>query len=145
MKIVIFTLLMIPGKNLSMLVSFKPHNILKHFILFCFVGTVTSISVTGYPGGVVNITCRYENKYRQNAKYVCKVQKFKCFELIKTKTKDEWVHSGRFSLYDNRSAAVLNVTIKDLNLLDLGTYRCVFGQSGIDSYTEVKLTNIAGE
>ncbi|XP_058647428.1 uncharacterized protein LOC131549348 [Onychostoma macrolepis] len=119
MKIVIFTLLMIPG-------------------------AVTSISVTGYSGGVVNITCRYENKYRENAKYFCKMQKLKCSELIRTETKDEWFHSGRFSLYDNRRAEVLNVSIRDLSLLDSGTYRCVFGQSGIYYYTEVKLTIISG-
>ncbi|KAK2909442.1 hypothetical protein Q8A67_005279 [Cirrhinus molitorella] len=102
-------------------------------------GTVALISVTGYPGGVVNITCKYENYNKENAKYFCKVNKLMCSELIRTETKDEWVHSGRFSLYDNRSAAVLKVTIRDLSLLDSGKYRCV-NKPGTYSYTEVNLT-----
>ncbi len=73
------------------------------------------------------------------------MQKLMCSELIRTGSKDKWVNSGRFSLYDNRSAALLNVSIRDLSLRDSGTYRCVFGQSGINYYTEVKLTIISGE
>ncbi|XP_043103395.1 CMRF35-like molecule 2 isoform X1 [Puntigrus tetrazona] len=101
---------------------------------------VLGFSVTGYSGGGVSITCRYETQYRNNAKYFCKGQNLGCSDLIKTEMKDRWVYSGRFSLYDNTSAAVFTVNIKDLREEDSGTYQCVADISwAADSYTEVNL------
>ncbi len=46
-------------------------------------------------------------------KYFCKgQQRTTCSDLIKTKEKDKWIDSGRFSLYDDTTAAVFTVTIQ---------------------------------
>ncbi|KAK2909450.1 hypothetical protein Q8A67_005287 [Cirrhinus molitorella] len=116
------------------------------FTLLMIPGVVSSGSVTGYSGGEVNITCKYKKENTANAKYLCKGKKpkkvkteWRC-ELIKTKKKDEWVHSGGFSLYDDTRAAVFTVTIRNLSEQDSGTYHCgVDKTTKKDSYTEVKL------
>jgi len=101
--------------------------------------------VTGYSGGGVRITCKYETK--NTAKSFCRGdQRSTCSDLIKTETKDKWVNSGRFSLYDNTSSTVLKVTIRNLSEEDSGTYNCTFGRTREkDSYTEVNLKVIRGE
>ncbi|KAL1281387.1 hypothetical protein QQF64_000190 [Cirrhinus molitorella] len=116
------------------------------FTLMMIPGVVSSISMTGYSGGGVTITCTYDRKYTANAKYFCKGRKPDipqiewCSNLIKTETKDEWVHSGRFSLYDDTTANIFNVTISNLSEQDSGTYQCAADISWIgDSYTEVNL------
>ncbi len=100
----------------------------------------------GYSGRGVNITCRYDRKYRDNKKYFCRGEWSGCTDLIKTKEKDEWIDSGRVSLYDDTTAAVFTVTIRDLSERDSGTYHCAVDiyLSG-DSYTEVNLNIITGE
>ncbi|KAL1281382.1 hypothetical protein QQF64_000185 [Cirrhinus molitorella] len=121
------------------------------FTLLMIPGVVSSGSVTGYSGGEVNITCKYKKENTANAKYLCKGKKpkkvkteWRC-ELIKTEKKDEWVHSGGFSLYDDTRAAVFTVTIRNLSEQDSGTYHCgVDKTTKKDSYTEVKLDIITG-
>ncbi|XP_016367277.1 CMRF35-like molecule 3 [Sinocyclocheilus rhinocerous] len=110
------------------------------FTLLMIPGVVSSISVTGYSGGGVSITCRYDRGYTENAKYFCRGQWSECTDQIKTEEKNKWVHSERFSLYDNTRAAVFNVTIRDLSEQDSGTYYCgtdIYAK--VDSYTEVNL------
>ncbi|KAL1281379.1 hypothetical protein QQF64_000182, partial [Cirrhinus molitorella] len=119
------------------------------FTLLMIPGVVSSGSVTGYSGGEVNITCKYKKENTANAKYLCKGKKpkrvkteWRC-ELIKTEKKDEWVNSGRFSLYDDTRAAVFTVTIRNLSEQDSGTYQCAVDKTTKkDSYTEVKLNII---
>uniref|UniRef100_A0A673MDE1 Ig-like domain-containing protein n=1 Tax=Sinocyclocheilus rhinocerous TaxID=307959 RepID=A0A673MDE1_9TELE len=124
MKIIwTFTLLMIPGKNLN-----------SH-----------SISVRGYSGGGVIITCRYDREYTDNAKYFCRGEWSTCSELIKTDKKSKWVDSGRFSLYVNTTAAVFTVTIRDLSKQDSDTYYCGVEKLGPDPHTEVNLNVVTGE
>ncbi|XP_043103381.1 polymeric immunoglobulin receptor-like [Puntigrus tetrazona] len=107
---------------------------------------VLGFRVTGYSGGGVSITCRYETQYRNNAKYFCRGQNPGCSDLIKTEEKDRWVYSGRFSLYDNTSAAVFTVNIRDLREEDSGTYWCAADISwDADSYTEVNLKVLTGQ
>uniref|UniRef100_A0A8C2H0N1 Ig-like domain-containing protein n=1 Tax=Cyprinus carpio TaxID=7962 RepID=A0A8C2H0N1_CYPCA len=115
------------------------------FTLLMIPGVLSSISVTGYSGGGVSITCRYDRGYTDNKKYFCKGQNPGCSDLIKTEEKDKWVDSGRFSLYDDTRAAVFTVTIRDLSEQDSGTYRCAVDKSGIDFYTEVNLNVVAGQ
>ncbi|RXN08093.1 polymeric immunoglobulin receptor-like protein [Labeo rohita] len=110
------------------------------FTLLMIPGVVSSISVTGYSGEGVIITCRYNRKYTDNAKYFCRGQFPGCFDLIKTEVKEKWADKGRFSLYDDTSAAVFTVIIRDLSEQDSGTYRCAVDISrSTDSYTEVNL------
>ncbi|KAK2909443.1 hypothetical protein Q8A67_005280 [Cirrhinus molitorella] len=114
--------------------------------LLMIPGVLSSISVTGYSGREIIITCRYDGKYTANAKYFCKGWwGTTCSDLIKTEQKQESVRSGRFSLYDDRRAAVFTVTIRDLSEWDSGTYQCGVDKSGeTDLYTEVNL-NITTE
>uniref|UniRef100_A0A672MHZ0 Ig-like domain-containing protein n=1 Tax=Sinocyclocheilus grahami TaxID=75366 RepID=A0A672MHZ0_SINGR len=114
-------------------------------VLRCWfvVGVLSSISVTGYSGGGVSITCKYERKYTENAKYFCRGQWSECTDQIKTEEKNKWVHSEIFSLYDDTRAAVFTVTIRDLSERDSGTYQCgVDIYAKVDSYTEVNLNNV---
>uniref|UniRef100_A0A672MDS2 Ig-like domain-containing protein n=1 Tax=Sinocyclocheilus grahami TaxID=75366 RepID=A0A672MDS2_SINGR len=116
-------------------------------VLRCWfvVGVLSSISVTGYSGGGVSITCKYERKYTENAKYFCRGQWSECTDQIKTEEKNKWVHSEIFSLYDDTRAAVFTVTIRDLSERDSGTYQCgVDIYAKVDSYTEVNLNVITG-
>ncbi|CAM4451268.1 unnamed protein product [Leuciscus chuanchicus] len=109
-------------------------------------GVVSSMSVTGYSGGGVTITCRYDEGYTENKKYFCKEQWSECTDQIKTDIKDEWFDAGRFSLYDDTSSSVFTVTIRDLREEDSGTYQCgVDITYDIDLYTEVNLEVLTGQ
>lgn len=108
--------------------------------------------MTGYAGGDVNITCRYNKYDLENAKYFCKGKKPEriktqwCSEHIRTKEKEKWVHSGRFSVFDDRRSAAFTVTIRNLSLLDSGIHQCAVDRSNRkDSYSEVKLDVITGQ
>ncbi|RXN23322.1 polymeric immunoglobulin receptor-like protein [Labeo rohita] len=93
-------------------------------VLINITGVVSSINVTGYSGGGVNITCKYNKTFTATAKYFCRGQWSECTDQIRTEKKNKWVHSGRFSLYDDTRAAVFTVTIRDLSERDSGTYYC---------------------
>ncbi|XP_016116678.1 CMRF35-like molecule 8 [Sinocyclocheilus grahami] len=114
------------------------------FTLLMIPGAMTSMSVTGHAGGEINITCTYQEKYRANAKYFCRVQWSDCTDRIRTNIKNKWFDSGRFSLFDDTRAAVFTVTIRDLSAQDSGTYYCAADiRISKDSYTEVKLKIIS--
>ncbi len=102
--------------------------------------------MTGYSGGGVRIKCKYNKKYTANAKYFCKGEWSECTDQIRNNAKNKWVDSKRFSLYDNTTAAVFTVIIRDLSKQDSGTYWCGTDiPRDEDSYTEVKLKVITGE
>ena len=102
--------------------------------------------MTGYSGGGVSITCRYDRRYTDNKKYFCRGQNPGCSDFIKTKEKVKWVDSGRFSLYDDTRAAVFTVTFRDLSEQDSGTYWCAVEMPlSEDPYTEVNLKVVTGE
>ncbi len=101
--------------------------------------------MTGYSGGGVSITCRYDRKYKKNEKYFCKGEWSKCSDLIKTDIKNKWVNSGRLSLYGDRTAAVFTVTFRNLSERDSDTYWCGTEKTGFDFYTEVNLKVLTGE
>ncbi|CAM4449947.1 unnamed protein product [Leuciscus chuanchicus] len=116
------------------------------FTLLMIPGVVSSMSVTGYSGGGVNITCGYKKRYRDNKKYFCKGQWSQCRDRIKTNKKDKWVQKDRFSLYDDTSSSVFTVTIRDLREEDSGMYQCAVDKTiEIDSYTEVRLRVLTGQ
>ncbi|XP_026101149.1 CMRF35-like molecule 3 [Carassius auratus] len=116
------------------------------FTLLMIPDVLSSISVRGYSGGEVSITCRYDREYTDNAKYFCRGQWIRCSDLIKTDKEIKWVDSGRFSLFDDTTAAVFTVTFRDLSEQDSGTYWCGVDISGkIDSYIKVNLIIESGE
>ncbi|XP_026133387.1 CMRF35-like molecule 8 [Carassius auratus] len=115
------------------------------FTLLMIPDVLSSISVTGYSGGGVSITCRYDRGYTDKNKYFCRGQYPGCKDLIKTDIKNKWVDSGSFSLYDDTSAAVFTVTIRDLSEQDSGTYQCAVDTYLTDFYTEVKLNVVTAD
>ncbi|KAM9482297.1 polymeric immunoglobulin receptor-like [Clarias gariepinus] len=99
-----------------------------------------SKAVTGYLGGGVLIKCEYDIKYIQNEKYFCKDSTLVSSGQIKTEVKNKWVHSGRFSLYDDTKSAEFKVMIRELTIQDNGTYLCGFAaQSPKGVYSQVEL------
>ncbi|XP_058259606.1 polymeric immunoglobulin receptor-like isoform X2 [Hemibagrus wyckioides] len=99
-----------------------------------------SKQVTGYSGGGVLIKCKYGAKVKRSPKYVCKGPKRDCSEQIKTAVKNEWVNSGRFSLFDDTKSSVFWVMIRALTVQDTGTYHCgVYISNGNDIHTSVEL------
>ncbi|XP_066518172.1 polymeric immunoglobulin receptor-like isoform X2 [Hoplias malabaricus] len=97
-------------------------------------------TVRGFSGGGVLIKCRYETQYTSNTKYFCKGSGLTCVDQIRTDVKNEWVNSGRVSLFDDTSAAVFWVMIRDLTVEDSGLYQCAVDKTLLlDSYTPVEL------
>ncbi|KAL7852057.1 hypothetical protein SRHO_G00178420 [Serrasalmus rhombeus] len=116
--------------------------ILLIFTLFLISGGGESERVTGYSGGGVLIKCKYETQYRSNEKYFCKDSwpELTCSDKIKTGEKNEWINRGRFSLFDDTSAAQFWVVIRELTVEDSGTYQCgVDIKEQQDVYTPVEL------
>ncbi|KAI5109453.1 polymeric immunoglobulin receptor-like isoform X1, partial [Silurus meridionalis] len=99
-----------------------------------------SKEVTGYSGGGVLIKCKYDTDYTQKQKYFCKGSSPGCSDLIRTKDKNMWVTSGRFSLFDDTKSAEFSVMIREITVEDTGTYQCGVDISlGKDIYTSVEL------
>ncbi|KAF4078864.1 hypothetical protein AMELA_G00186440 [Ameiurus melas] len=105
-----------------------------------------SKKVTGYSGGGVLIKCKYDTEYREKQKYFCKGSVPGCSDQIKTGAKNEWINSGRFSLFDDTKSAEFSVMIRELTVEDTGTYHCGVDISwGNDIYTPVELKVKEGE
>ncbi|XP_043970299.1 polymeric immunoglobulin receptor-like isoform X2 [Gambusia affinis] len=93
------------------------------------------IKVFGYEGRDVNITCSYDEGYKNYEKYFCKNECGSSDVLVTTKQKNK----GKYSITDNIKIRVVTVTISDLQSRDAGKYWCGITVTGIDLYTEVKL------
>ncbi|XP_047669193.1 CMRF35-like molecule 9 isoform X2 [Tachysurus fulvidraco] len=108
---------------------------------FCLISDGgASKEVTGYSGGGILIKCKYDTEYKDNQKYFCKGSWSVCSDQIKTGDKNQWVNSGRFSLFDDTNSSEFWVMIRELTVQDTGTYQCgVDRTSVIDIYTPVEL------
>ncbi|XP_056327085.1 uncharacterized protein LOC130239488 [Danio aesculapii] len=62
---------------------------------------------------------------RNHQKYVCEIGEYHCLSLISINGAAEWKHSSRFSIHDDRSAGLLRVFIRELNVQDSGEYRII--------------------
>ncbi|XP_066518173.1 polymeric immunoglobulin receptor-like isoform X3 [Hoplias malabaricus] len=114
--------------------------ILLIFSLYLILAAAGGSTVRGFSGGGVLIKCRYETQYTSNTKYFCKGSGLTCVDQIRTDVKNEWVNSGRVSLFDDTSAAVFWVMIRDLTVEDSGLYQCAVDKTLLlDSYTPVEL------
>ncbi|KAL6482291.1 hypothetical protein MHYP_G00103710 [Metynnis hypsauchen] len=114
--------------------------ILLIFTLLLISGGEETKVVTGYSGGGVLIKCRYETQYSSNPKYFCKDSWSNCADQIKTGVKNEWINSGRFSLFDDTRASQFWVLITELTVEDTGTYKCAVDiEFQLDVYTAVTL------
>ncbi|XP_051539518.1 polymeric immunoglobulin receptor-like isoform X2 [Myxocyprinus asiaticus] len=115
-------------------------NIILTFTLLMIPGAVTSIIVTGYSGGGVIISCKYEKQYKTNVKYFCRGQWSTCSDLIRTDMKDKLVQKEKVYLYDNTRAAVFILIIRHLKKQDTDKYYCgIYRPVALDSKTEVHL------
>uniref|UniRef100_A0A8C4S0M1 Polymeric immunoglobulin receptor-like n=1 Tax=Erpetoichthys calabaricus TaxID=27687 RepID=A0A8C4S0M1_ERPCA len=102
------------------------------------------IEAHGEEGGSVKIDCRYPQGFGNYQKYLTD-NKWKLHNaLIRSTKPNTLVTDGRYSLYDNTSARVFTVTIKDLQMSDAGTYWCAVERTLNDDYTEIRLTVQAG-
>ncbi|XP_076842057.1 polymeric immunoglobulin receptor-like [Brachyhypopomus gauderio] len=120
---------------------------MKVFIIFTLylISGVSTNEVTAYSGGGVKIKCKYHEGYETNNKYFCKGKGTSCADQIKAGVKHTWVHEGRFSLYDNTSAKVFWVLMRNLTVEDTGTYQCAVDiKAKLDTYTEVEM-NVKAE
>ncbi len=80
-------------------------------------------ALMGYSGGNVIINYKYKTLEANTLVGVCKTGEHQCFPLINTDRAAEWTHVGRFSVHDDRSARVLRVFIRELNVNDSGKYK----------------------
>ncbi|XP_051780488.1 CMRF35-like molecule 3 isoform X2 [Erpetoichthys calabaricus] len=116
------------------------------YVFICLNAVVQVISsdgvteVHGTVGGSVTIDCRYEQGFEHFQKYFTNIRWKLNNALIRTKNSNTLVMEGRYSLYDDTSARVFTVTIKELQMSDAGTYWCAVERTLMDDYTEVKLT-----
>ncbi|KAK6463871.1 CMRF35-like molecule 5 isoform X3 [Huso huso] len=112
--------------------------------LITVLGSVKSAEgflVNGIEGENVKIDCTYKPEYLENKKYLCRDSWPSCSDVIRSGEPETLVTEGRVFLYDNRSARVFTVTIKELTQEDAGTYYCgVDIKRIVDEYTEVKVT-----
>ncbi|XP_047432611.1 uncharacterized protein LOC125000894 isoform X2 [Mugil cephalus] len=83
------------------------------------------MDVTGVEGHRFDFRCEYPNGWENNAKHFSRIDDGKTVShLIRTETHDQWESEGRFSLYDNTSAAFFIVRVDRLSLEDSGIYLC---------------------
>ncbi|XP_073699117.1 polymeric immunoglobulin receptor-like isoform X3 [Garra rufa] len=114
--------------------------------LLMIPGVLSSISVTGYSGGGVIISCSYDRKHTENAKYFCRGKWSACKDQIRTSTKEKWVDGGNVSLYDDTGAAFFNVSIRDLSEQDSDMYYCGTDiNAKFDPHTEVNLNVLTAD
>ncbi|KAF5897325.1 polymeric immunoglobulin receptor-like, partial [Clarias magur] len=108
-------------------------------------GASVSREVIAYAETRSNIKCTYEDEYKDQIKSFCKMETDqRCSNQIKTNTRNEWAHNGRFSIHDNRSAGFFSVFMRELGTEDTGTYACaVHLPDESEIYTVVKL-NVTG-
>ncbi|XP_047669185.1 uncharacterized protein LOC113640802 isoform X1 [Tachysurus fulvidraco] len=115
-------------------------NILLIFTLCLISDGGASNEVTGYSGGGILIKCKYGAKVTQSPKYFCKGSMSVCSDQIKTGNKNQWVNSGRYSLFDDTKSSAFWVMIRELTVLDTGMYQCgVNVTTGNDIKTSVEL------
>ncbi|KAK7161043.1 hypothetical protein R3I94_003882 [Phoxinus phoxinus] len=88
-------------------------------------------NVRGYSGGNVIINYKYEIQEENPVIYVCKTAD-QCFTVINARA--EWKHDRRFSVYNDRSAGLLLLFIRDLNENDSGEYKIIVEVSGDYSF-----------
>ncbi|XP_066516660.1 polymeric immunoglobulin receptor-like isoform X2 [Hoplias malabaricus] len=119
----------------------KAQMTMKIFLIFSlYLISAAERSRPVFSGGGVLIKCRYETQYTSNKKFFCKSSGSNCVDQIKTGVKNAWVNSGRFSVFDDTSAAVFWVKIRDLTVEDSGTYQCAVDVTqSLDRYTPVEL------
>ncbi|KAM7009672.1 polymeric immunoglobulin receptor-like [Tautogolabrus adspersus] len=109
------------------------------FILCIALSGVTSaaalITVPGYEGTAVGISCSYDTGYESYEKYLCRNDCGNNDVLVTTTERKK----NRYSIDDDKEKHVFTANISGLTLTDAGKYWCGVTRNGKDIYTEVKL------
>nr|XP_034363398.1 CMRF-35-like molecule 4 [Arvicanthis niloticus] len=113
-------------------------------------------TVTGTVGGLLSVSCQYEEKFKTNNKSWCRVLfVVRCKDIVKTRDSEE-ARKGRVSIRHNPDNFTFIVTLEKLSLEDADTYmggvdRSFFEGSfkvddslGINKYFIVELSIISG-
>ncbi|XP_059126731.1 CMRF35-like molecule 8 [Peromyscus eremicus] len=80
--------------------------------------------VTGTVGESLSVRCQYKEEYKNNEKYWCRVSLLPlCKEIVKTRASKE-AGNGRVSIRDHPTNLTFTVTLENLTLEDVGTYKC---------------------
>ncbi|XP_015851262.2 CMRF-35-like molecule 4 isoform X1 [Peromyscus maniculatus bairdii] len=80
--------------------------------------------VTGTVGESLSVRCQYEEKYKANDKYWCRVSLLPpCKEIVRTRASKE-AGNGRVSIRDHPATLTFTVTLENLTLEDAGIYKC---------------------
>uniref|UniRef100_A0A8C6WQQ0 Immunoglobulin domain-containing protein n=1 Tax=Neogobius melanostomus TaxID=47308 RepID=A0A8C6WQQ0_9GOBI len=98
-----------------------------------FVSGIQSISTVGHVavevGDTVHIPCKYEDKYKNNVKYLCRGSTWSsCTDEIKTNQRN----SAKYSISDDKNLRIVTFTIKNLRFDDSNDYWCTIEKSGTD-------------
>ncbi|XP_031208592.1 CMRF35-like molecule 6 [Mastomys coucha] len=85
-------------------------------------------TVMGTVGESLNVSCQYEEKFKTNNKYWCRVSHILvCEDTVTTKSSLEEARNARVSFRDNPDNLTFTVTLEKLTLEDAGSYWCVVG------------------
>uniref|UniRef100_A0A8C6TPN8 Immunoglobulin domain-containing protein n=1 Tax=Neogobius melanostomus TaxID=47308 RepID=A0A8C6TPN8_9GOBI len=89
--------------------------VLVHYL----ISTVGHVAVE--VGGTVHIPCKYEDKYKNNVKYLCRGSTWRsCTDEIKTNQGN----SAKYSISDDKNQRIVTFTVKNLAFGDSGYYWC---------------------
>lgn len=103
----------------------------------------STVQVTGYVDGSVQINCAYGDGYEEYLKYFCKGA---CDStLVKTVEGQTKAINDRFSLNDDITNKVFAVDMTRLTEKDSGQYWCGIERNAWDIYTEVKIRVVKGK
>ncbi|XP_052615207.1 CMRF-35-like molecule 4 isoform X2 [Peromyscus californicus insignis] len=93
--------------------------------------------VTGTVGESLSVRCQYEEEHKTNDKYWCRVSLLPpCKEIVKTRASKE-AGNGRVSIRDHPATLTFTVTLENLTLEDVGTYKCGVDMPLIDDSLEI--------
>ncbi|KAL6482303.1 hypothetical protein MHYP_G00103830 [Metynnis hypsauchen] len=113
--------------------------ILLIFTLLLISGGGETRIVMGYPGEEVLIKCRYERSYKSSWIFFCKTSGDIGTAPIRAGVRSEWIHTGRFSLFDDTRAAEFWVLMRELTVEDSGLYLCGDYEFARPVFTPVEL------
>uniref|UniRef100_A0A4W5NK29 Ig-like domain-containing protein n=1 Tax=Hucho hucho TaxID=62062 RepID=A0A4W5NK29_9TELE len=85
--------------------------------------TVTDSQVTLYRGQSLSALCPYDQRYKEDVKYWCRMKgELDCATIVRT---DFPLRRGDVSITDDPSQHVLTVTMHNLQTQDTGEYVCI--------------------
>ncbi|XP_034363220.1 CMRF-35-like molecule 4 [Arvicanthis niloticus] len=94
-------------------------------------------TVTGTVGKTLSVSCQYEEKFKTNNKYWCRVShNLLCKNIVKTRGSEE-ARNGRVSIRDHPDNLTFTVTLESLSEEDAGTYMCAVDIPFFDGFFEI--------